>query len=316
MIEDGRLPLMHPAWTSMNSFLLAAETIPHVLGCLIDDPEARFGELFPQVLGSVLHQDSISPAAYAAFPYLVQAHQALSKPELRSIVLLANVAIAQPPTDLALPADVVCAMRSAVAVMEATAVTMLTRPQPHVHAVYYTAVSALAFAGHCAGDLLSDAVEPDGKARSAVTCPRCAASIKISLFAEGAVPWLDEVEPLSPVPPRPLARLSPFDAPDRRPNPWRLLNELMQNAAASLAVNSVEFQRLTAAIELCRRGVAATVSPGPGFSLIGALLVSHGYPEQAMRFFRFADEIDCPHCQARFRVSDEWWGYAAPPFYW
>jgi hypothetical protein len=307
-MTDDRLPLANPAWATMSSYALDPARIPFELGALRDDPQHRFDELFPLIFDSVFNQGSISLSAYAAFPYLVDAYAALRERDPEAMVLLAQIAASAQRDETQLPAGISQAFHNALTIMEAFAVKVLAQLSGSVDDLYYTTLSAIAFSGHCCGRLLSDLLEPAGPAWTLIICPTCSKATKVTLFADGAVAWTGDDEPNPPRLPQPLGRLIAFEPAPREPNPWAELEPILDRAAQSVQPGSATFQRVEAARQLCHRGINPDVPPDHVLSLIGVLFIGHGYTDEAIRFLRFTDEVECPNCKVRVRVADAWWG--------
>jgi hypothetical protein len=153
-----------------------------------------------------------------------------------------------------------------------------------------------------------DVLEPDGTRRTNLICPQCRQRIQVVLFDEGVVVIVGGRAPQHPEPSRPLVRPVIRSYDERQPNPWQTVAAFLAQRSQRVDMSDAERSHVEMATRLCKFGFGRNVPPEDAFSVIGSILLAHGFTKNSCRFFRLWDTIACSACNSRLLAARGWWG--------
>jgi hypothetical protein len=310
MNDAKRLPLDSPLWNRFETFGVVPRRIPLILKKLTKDSVDPMDPAFNELVSGIFHQYSLTDATYAALPYLADIHDRFANKNPNLFYLAANIAASANVDQIDLPPEVREAFLETLIGFATIAISKVVTEGHPVKNVYDDCVAAVAFSQHCCGKLLMDVLEaePEGTKHTSLICPQCQQHMEVVLFEEGAVVIEPGREPHPPEPPKPLARPPLRSYPERRPNPWHAAGSFLAQGLQSVAMSDTERLYLAVATSLCERGFGPHVLPEDAFSLIGSVLLAHGFASSARRFFRLCDIVACIKCNCAFVAAKGWWG--------
>lgn len=308
MNNHYRLPLDSPRWNQLGTFGVAPERIPLILRKLLEEPVNPADPILNELMNAIFHQYSLADATYFVLPYLTDIHARYADTNPRLFYLAANIAASAKIVQIDLPPEFRQAFLETLIDFESIAISnIVTKDQPFLD-VYNACKAAMAFSRHCCGKLLMDVLEQEGTKRTSLICPQCQQGIRIMLFQAGAVIIERGEDPQPPEPPRPLAQPHIRPHVEREPNPWRVVERFLTQDPDSAAISETEGQHLEIAARLCALGFGPNVPPEGAFTLIGSIMLKHGFASSARRFFRLWDTVNCPKCNSPFVAATGWWG--------
>jgi hypothetical protein len=302
------LPLESPRWSQLGTFGVPPEEIPLLLKQLLNDPTNNLGSPLRRLANGIFHQYELADAAYFVFPYLADVQARFPQPNPWLAGLVANIAATADIDRVQLPPAAHQVFLDTLLHFERLAVSdLLVTDQPFA-AVYGVCMDALAFARHCCGKLLLDVLERDGAHHTGLTCLGCGCSMEVALFQDGVAIMQTGLEPEPPNPPQPFATPSLPTHSKRKINPWQPVGEFLSREVRLGDLGQTERLHVDLAMRLCSLGIGPAVLPEEAFSLIGAILLAHGFSDSARRLFRLWDTVTCPACLTPFVAARGWWG--------
>jgi hypothetical protein len=308
MNSAGQLPLDDPRWSALGTFGVPPERIPVIIRRLLEGPANPDDPAFDELAVAIFHQYSLADATYVVLPYLVDIYARYGNVNPRIFYLAANIAASADIDKIRLPAQVRQGFLDGLARFETIAVSKVLEKTQPVGEIYNATAAGIAFSRHCCGKLLTDVLDAEDAQHTALVCPQCHEHIEVMLFEEGAVVIESGPDPQPPDPPRTLNIPVFGQHPERRPNLWRAVSVFLSQESQFVSMCDTEQLHMEGATRLCGMGVSSDVPPEEIFSLIGAILVAHGFSSNARRFFRLWDSITCPKCGAPFVAGKRWWG--------
>jgi hypothetical protein len=177
MLEARMLELDSPRWSELHHAYGPARDTPSVLRQIYASPDDHdWGNLF----GTVVHQGSVSTAAYAALPHVVAAAEA-REPAERVMYLVFAGSVAAGIDAKPVPAHLIDDYRAAVVRARSMVLEVLHGPQlPEDDAIYLLAAAAtlhgMTVAGHELEGLANEEFQFD--------CPECQSCIYATVDGE------------------------------------------------------------------------------------------------------------------------------------
>jgi hypothetical protein len=313
MSSTKRLPLDSPLWSRLETFGIKPERIPLIIKKLTRDAVNPMDPALDELVAGIFDQYSLTNATYAVLPYLAEIYNRYAKTNPNLFYLAANIAASADVGRIDLPPEVREAFLEVLIDFETMAISkVVTKGQP-IRDVYNCCVAAIAFSQHCCGKLLMDALEaePEGTKHTGLVCPQCQEHLEVILFDEGAVVVELGREARPPKPPKPLAApTTRFHAERRANNPWQLVGSFLSQGLRAASISETQRLHVELATRLCEESFGAHAVSEDAFSLIGSILLTHGFAPSSRRFFRFWDNVTCTKCASTFVAGKRWWGCA------
>jgi len=311
MNSAKRLPLDSPLWSRFQTFGIAPGRLPLILKKLTKDAANPMDPSLDELVSGIFDEYSLTNATYAAFPYLAEIYARYANTNPSLFYLAANIASSSNVYQIDLPPEVREAFLATLIEFETIAISrIVTKGQP-IRDVYNSCVASMAFSQHCCGKLLMDVLEaePDGTKHTGLICPQCQQHIEVILFKEGAVLIEPGRQPQPPEPPKALTppTLRSYVA-RRSPNPWQFVGPFLSQELRLTSISETEQAHVELATGLCANGFGPHVPSEDAFSLIGSILLAHGFASSARRFFRLWDTVTCTECKSTFIAGKRWWG--------
>jgi hypothetical protein len=302
------LPLDSPLWSRLETFGIPPERLPFILKRLTEDPVNPTDPALDELASAIFHQYSLTNATYAVFPYLTVIHDRYAKTNSGLFYLAANIAASANADPTHVPSEFQEAYLKTLIDLERIAISrVVAKPQPFDD-IYSACIAAIAFSRHCCGRLIMDGLESEGTQHTGLICPQCDEQVEVMMFAEGLVVMQQGRKPRPPEPPSPSARpvIRIYDG--RQPNPWEAVHSFLLQEAQPVGLSDTERLHVQVAIRICAVGLGPKIPPEDPFSLLGAILLRHGYVNIARRFFHLWDPVTCPRCGSTFVAAKRWWG--------
>lgn len=311
MNDQYLLPLNSPRWNELGSFGVSPNRIPFILQKLLEDPIKPVNSSLIELMNAIFHQYDIADAAYFVFPYFVDIHARYKKTNPYLFGLIANIAATAKVDEIDLPLDVRRAFLETLIYFEQIAISNLIKKGQPFADIFGSCMDALAFSRHCCGKLLMDVLGRDGAKHTSLICPQCQQQMEVELFEEGLVVIERGQDLRPPEPPRPYVLPLFLPHNERKPNPWHDAGSFLSQESQLEAISEVEHLHVEMSIRLCSQGVNPNVPVEEVFSLIGAILLTHGFSSSARSFFRLWDTVMCSKCEHVFVAAKGWWGCEA-----
>jgi hypothetical protein len=310
MRNAKQLPLDSPLWSRLETFGVPPGRIPLILKRLVEGPVDSMDPALDELVSAIFHQYSLTNATYAVFPYLTAIHHRYAKTNPALFYLAANIAASGKVDQTDLPFEVREAFLEALVDFETIATSRIVGKGQPFGEVYNACTAAMAFSRHCCGKLLMDGLESEGTQNTGLICPQCDDQLEVVLFPEGLVVMQPGRKSRPPEPPKPLAPPQVRSYALRQPNPWQVVHSFLLDEAHPAGVSGVETLHVEMATRICAAGLGPNVPPEDAFSLLGTILLAHGYISNARRFFHLWDTVSCPNCRTTFIAGRGWWGCA------
>jgi hypothetical protein len=310
MTNAKRLPLDSALWSRLEAVGIAPGRVPLILKKLMEEPVNPMDPALDELVSAIFHQYSLTDATYAVFPYLIAIYDRYSKTNPTLFYLAANIAASADIDQTHLPSEVHEAFMEGLVDFETIAISrIVTKAQPFAD-VYSACIAAMAFSRHCCGKLLMDGLEREGTRNTGLICQKCDEQIEVMLFPEGLVVIEPGRETQPPKPPKPLGRPLIRSYGVRQPNPWQVVYSFLLEESQPSRLSDTEPLHVEMATRLCAAGLGPNTPPEDAFSLLGSILLTHGYSSSARRFFHLWDEVACTKCECTFVAAKGWWGCA------
>jgi hypothetical protein len=313
MTAVNPVPFDSPLWNQLETFTERPADMVLALRKLLGPVTDPADPALDHLVMAIFNSGSLVQATYAVFPYLIELSSRLATTNPQIYFLAANIAVAARTDRRAVPAVIHDEFSASITQFERIAIGRLMQVSDGFVRTYGEVLAAMAFSGHCVGNLLDDVFEKEGTKRTGVVCPHCAAEFQLALLDGGTV----MVGPNYKIKPPPQVEnlVLPVAVlyPPRDPNPWQPVASFLTNRAGALTLDAAERAHMQVAIDICNSGFSPHVRCEHAFSLIGSILQAHGFRDSARRFYRFWDDVTCPNCTKPFMVASGWWGCHANP---
>lgn len=310
MSDRYLLPLNSPKWGQLGTFGISSDELPSILRRLLEEPIKPMCPSLTKLMNAIFHQHDLADAAYFVFPYLADIQARYDKTNPYLFGLIANIAAVAKIDEINLPPKTHRAFLETLIYFEQIAVSKIVRKGQSFPDIFGACMDAMAFSRHCCGKLLMDILERDGAKHTGLTCPKCQQQKEVELFEEGLVVVERGLDPQPPEPPKPFVRPLFRSYNVRTPNPWQVVELFLsqESQLAGISISELERLHVEMSISLCAQGISPNVLPEEAFSLIGAILLTHGFVSSAHRFFHLWDTVTCARCNSSFIAAKGWWG--------
>lgn len=308
MSSPNKLELESNLWNGFGTFGVTPARIPLIVRELMEAPPSPDHPGLDELTNAIFHQHSILDAAYFVFPYLIDIHARHGG----MLLLAANIASSANLDRANLPPQIRQAFLDALSEFEAVAVRQALVERKSVREIYNASIAALAFSQNCCGRLLTDVLDAETDAdstnRTYLICPKCRIHIEVALFDEGAVVVEEGQKTTPPQSSKPFASPLLKYSEKHSNNSWNTIGSFLIQKSKHDGMSEVDRLHVNLAIGLCELGIGPNVPPEGIFSLIGAILLVHGFTGSARRFFRLWDTVTCSKCNCSFIAAKGWWG--------